>query len=326
MKIMTFILLTVSCSLFSACGIMSLSDELNDLNYFDPDNMIAIIACTEDNYSDEQKQILFVDINNKKRHKLVSIESRYFCSLDFSNNNNQLVFSSKQSTGYGIIPEISIYDILHDTTYNINRTGYLFGYRSFWNHDDSGIYYMDDHKIKYFDVNYQTDITIYDESEVYLDAMINRNTLLVYIIHSHEPNLQPGNYLLSTSGKIISRVNNPYLDSSPKRYIRALYYLHWSPENKLILGSSFWDYDKTNIALTNLDGSYFKVFDSNYDDRAAQWGPKGKSIIFERRDENAHGTDEYKKIMILDLETKEIKELISPKDIEHVTSLELLMF
>lgn len=156
--------------------------------------------------------------------------------------------------------------------------------------------------------------------------MIDENTLIVFSNDSLVTGQPPGYYLMNTNGNYISRVNNPHLlGRSKSGKLLESYDLDCNSKlGLLVYGESFQsEYGiGSKISVTNLDGSYYINYTSGeYYDSEPAWGPEVKTILFERVPLIYASHFTHSKIMILNIETGEVREFIIPSFIDGAISL-----
>jgi Tol biopolymer transport system component len=124
-------------------------------------------------------------------------------------------------------------------------------------------------------------------------------------------------------GNYLSRIDNPHLDLINRDGInlKAVYNPDWSDEKGMfVCAASDSDHAGYRIAITNLDGSFYRIYtDGDFIDDNPAWGPEGQKVLFARSaitDYNRFGA----RIMILDINTGQIDNLVETSSIGGATA------
>lgn len=133
----------------------------------------------------------------------------------------------------------------------------------------------------------------------------------------------PGYYFMSRDGRYLSRIRNPYLDwrrNGSGQWMPQAFFPSFSEEEERfafvidasnLAGGPALRYSGTRIAVTNLDGSFFRIYTTGeYYDTWPRWGPRG-TILFDRVRKNGDPWQTHK-VMRLDLKSGNVREFVSP--------------
>lgn len=161
-------------------------------------------------------------------------------------------------------------------------------------------------------------------TSVFPYGLKGRDSLIVFSDAPSAPGRGKGYFFMTPDGHYLSRIENPHLgqinrDGTNKK---APYFLAWNDELGLFAYSQV---DSTvsgfKIAVTNLDGSYYQTYTSGeYLDRRPVWGPNN-TILFERvRPQSPGGWKDFR-VMVLDRESGEIRQLVDPSVIDGAVAL-----
>jgi hypothetical protein len=306
--------------------------------YINPNNIVAIVATLDevdinDNYLN---QVVLVDINNPELYKFVGEKTTRISFLTISSDGTKLAYVKGEHNSQ---QEIMIYDIRADDYYSIDVCGNVQPVRSYftsikWNYQNTGVYYnkrtghsynLRENSIKYYNLNSQKSSTIIDGGSVRINSLIDRNHFLGWSEKSLSPNRYAGFYVVSISGNVIMRINTSFLQPRDAYFGFDFYppvsWLDMNSDKGLFVGRLF---SEDKIVVFNLDGSYYREYDTGQSGNIPVWSMDGKEIFLECEDfsppENSYLN---RKIMLLDPKSGEVREFLSPEDIESVYNLSL---
>jgi hypothetical protein len=205
----------------------------------------------------------------------------------------------------------------------------LVGGRVVWKPDGTGIYYR---VVDFF----LHDIFCFDFSSGNREKLTNTSDraewpvgfkgpdTLIVVSNDTATTRQPwGFYFMDLKGNYLSRIDNPHLDLINRDGInlKAVYNPDWSDEKGMfVCAASDSDHAGYRIAITNLDGSFYRIYtDGDFIDDNPAWGPEGQKVLFARSaitDYNRFGA----RIMILDINTGQIDNLVETSSIGGATA------
>ncbi len=288
------------------------------------------------------RQIFLVEYDNHWKYKRITKDSIYYDYAIFSHDRKKMIYSD-QTHGLTHDPWFILYDLEKDKhfplySYSNNDAFKLTGNKPIiWSPDDSEIfirfrsYWIDDPMI--FDFNTQNKralLMIHNRgynTDGYVVGVKGTDTLIVFT-NDTAATKQPwglGLYYADMNFNSLSYLNNSHLELINRDGInlKAAYHIKWN--NKLGL-FTYAQSDSTikgyKIAVTNLDGSYYRSYTSGeyYIDDHPTWGPEGKTILFDRRAVIDHNA-ESSKIMTVNVESGQVKVFLAPGAFYRTTSL-----
>jgi len=308
-------------------------------------NLVALTAVYNERYSEmgaNIEKLVLVDYFNPTNYKVLTDSSFRPWWGKFTHDKSKIIFGDAHTlhTAEDLGYQFFIYDVKDSTfqTFGEFEGGHfpLCGIKPFWNHDGTGFYFTTypppfsfSKSVLFFDITMEKGWNIVNSkswwSAVSPEALIDENTLIVFSNDSLVTGQPPGFYLMDINGNYLSRVNNPHLLGRSKSgmLIRARC-IDWNNRLKLLLYAEAIQtiHITYKISVTNLDGTYYRNYTSGeYDDLYPVWGPDVKTIIFERTPLIHANEYTHRKIMILNVETGEVRDFISPSCINGAISL-----
>lgn len=135
-------------------------------------------------------------------------------------------------------------------------------------------------------------------------------------------------FLDTKTGKFLERIENDHLRFVPddnSGWNRAVHNAAYNDKDSLIafeVHESTDDGFTARIAVTDLGGSFFRTYTSGdgFLDRNPRWGPDGV-VLFDRVRPRSPGGWRDFRVMVLDIETGEINELVEPRLIDGASGL-----
>ena len=278
------------------------------------------------------RQIVLVDFNNPTKYNFITNDQYQNFAPNFSPDRKQLVYLARRlgtdhDSGLMLVNIASgqIIRILHDKEAGYN----MFGNNVVWGPDNTTLYFSQTAFIT-------TDIVTYNlvkQSSRFLTATYEyteypvgfkgQDTLIVFSDDTMSTQQPPGYYYMDLNGNYLGRLNNPHLEFIRRdrySYLKAAWKPDWNEALGLIVYSQK---DNTafrgqKVAVTNLDGSYFKTYTSGeYMDTDPVWGPDGKTVLFWRSDFPTGNS----RVLLLDLESGRISLFVKPEKIGGATEL-----
>lgn len=325
LKINICLILLGAILFFAACKTSTAPEVTKTI-----DNPVAMTAVI-----DGIGQIVLVDHDNPANFKQITFGDHTNIYPKFSPDKKKLVYFDVTS-GTTHSPQLVLYSLENEQNtplYNHtgNDTNPIYGNPPVvWSRDGNRFYYQVQsswiQQPMQYDFSEQKSARLVDRSETaeYVIGMIGVDTLIVFSNDTEITKNKPGFYLTDLSFNYLSFIDNPHLELINRNGVnrKAAYNPEWNDEMKLFV---FAQVDSSisgfKIAVTNLDGFYYKTYTSGeyIDDRPA-WGPEGKTILFDRRrptDYSGAGTQ----VMIIDVETSEVKVFVGTRTINIAARL-----
>lgn len=245
----------------------------------------------------------------------------------FAPDQSSLLFALLDSTT--AFQKFFRYDTRLDTVYSMpglrsadpDRTPEQFAF----NIEKKSVTWNDDGTGFYFDTRFgiaETYVTYYyalgDSTAVFLNAQaapvafIGPDTLLVQ--RGGEPLYQ----LLNLRFGTFTPLTNPHLNTRTT--------VAWNAERRLFVGSRLEPGSgalrSAQLILTNLDGSFFQELTPMelHRDIDPHWGPNG-TVFFNRTPRDSHLQQLCGSIMLVDTETREVREWLRPEAVEGAAHL-----
>ena len=291
----------------------------------DPSIPSDFFAVTAHYYENGDSHIYLVDYNNPSKFTRITSGNSNHEVPKFSPDRGSLLYGDF-NIGAAHNPGVVVYslpDASHDTLMvNDGRYPYvLVGRDIVWNPDGTMIYfYFSSHmglpNIHIYDLR-TTEYTILRQSVEFGETVIGffePEMMIVYTNDTVRTGEPAGYFYMDLNGEYHGRINNPHLERIVTDHVtkKAPWYMNYSRHNNLF---AFTQVDSSTpgyeIALTNLDGTYYKRFTSGYMDRYPTWGPDDNIILFDRA-ELSDLEHPHRRIMRLNTETGEVKELVYP--------------
>jgi len=309
-------------------------------------NLVALTAVYNERYSElgaNIEKLVLLDYYNPTNYKVLTDTLFRPWWVKFSHDKSKIIFADAHElhTAMDLGYQFFIYDVKDSTfqTFGEFEGGHfpLCGIIPFWNHDGTGFYFTtypppfsSSTSVLFFDITIEEGWNIVNNQSgwatVYPSALIDANTLIVSSNDSILTGQPPGFYLMNTNGNYLSRINNPHLlgRSNSGRLIKATD-IEWNEKLGILVYAEPFQAESRigrKISVTNLDGSYYRNYTTGeYHDSEPAWGPGDKTILFERTPLIHAHEYTYSKIMILNVETGEVREFISPYCIDGAISL-----
>lgn len=280
-------------------------------------------------------QIVLVDHDNPTNFRQITFGDHTGIHAEFSHDKKKLVYFDV-TAGAIHSPLLTLYSLesaQHLPLYHYTATDSIPVYGNppvVWSPDDSRLYYqIADSWIQQpmrYDFAARQRVRLVDRptSAERVIGMIGADTLIVFSNDTATTKNKPGFYLTDLQFNYLSFIDNPHLEYINRNGVnrKAAYNPEWNDEVKRLVyaqvDSGFAGY---KIAVTNLDGSYYRVYTSgdHIDDHAA-WGPEGKTILFDRRRPTDY-SGLASQVMIIDVETGDMRVFVGARTINNATRL-----
>ncbi len=293
------------------------------------------VAVQANYYEQGSSHIYLVNYSNPGKYKQITFGDNNYVEPKFSPDRQYILFGNK-SGGDAHNPALMLYDVKLDTSIQLTYSGpvreyILTGTNIVWQPSGEIIYYYASSSWVLPDIcfyNLSTRVIealrqSYEEAEFVVD-FIDANTMITwYSKHRDLGTEDNGYYLIDTDGKFLSRVTNPHLvylvvDGLIKQGASNLRY---NPGSELIV---FAQRDSLlegrHIAVTNLEGTYFKRYTTGYSDDNPCWGPGDNIVLFDRAELEDKGR-KYTTVMKLNLDSGNVTEFVSPSTFDGAEAL-----
>lgn len=278
---------------------------------------------------DDYQQIYLVDYNDPSIYKRITKDDHYYGETTFFPDRSRLLYFDR-STGLVGNPQFVLYELTEDTSI------YLFvqppeeGFPPDKLSGNKPVVITPDQKRVYYRISCLGSRAAYSDFKYSLTTnylitppykafgfvigCIGADTLIVYSSDSYSSRPR-GYYLMDTAGRYLCYLDHPYLTG-------AIVGIEWNRARRLFVFSKQGSgYPGRIIAVTNLDGSFYKTYTSGYyrDDHPT-WGPGGEVILFDRTHSGPPFL-EPEKVMVLNLKTGQDWEFVEPSAIDGATDL-----
>ena len=265
------------------------------------------------------ERLVLLDYNNPENYRVVN-DTNFIQVVrpKFSPDKSKILFGDETLVIMDAGPPLFIYNLVDSSIYNFGRPRLepLTGIETVWNLDNSSFYYSNlpawGFAYIYF---YQLSppsqyLVLVPERSAFVKAMINPNTLLILKELTFLEDEKPEFYLLNLLDNSLGKIDNPYLTYTVNGRMRAASHFDWNSESELLVYS-----ENGKISVTNLDGSYYRNYTQGNRDYYPVWGPEGKTVLFQR------GSELRGRIMVLNVETGEVREFVIPETIDNAIAL-----
>lgn len=280
-------------------------------------------------------QIVLVDHDNPTNFRQITFGDHHNVHPALSRDKKWLIYFDK-SAGAVHSPWLICYSLDEDQhlpLYHYTATDSIPVYGNppvVWSPDDSRLYYqIADSWIQQpmrYDFAARQRVRLVDRATTgqYVIGLIGADTLIVFSNDTATTKNKPGFYLTDLQFNYLSFIDNPHFQyHSPSGFLRnAALNPEWNENLGLfvyaLVESGFAGY---KIAVTNLDGSYYRVYTSgDYIDDHPAWGPEGKTILFDRRRPTDY-SGLASQVMTIDVETGDMRVFVGARTINNATRL-----
>lgn len=271
-------------------------------------------------FPDGTGELALADFNDPSNYEFIVRDGHSKHLGAFSPDKSLLIYGDL-TTGYDHDDQLVLYDIRKRKPtplfYPPGRP--LVGGRVVWKPDGTGIYYQVVdfflYNIFYYDFTsaIRKSITQGNVSQEWPVGFKGADTLIVFSDDSLTTGQPWGFYFMDLDGKYLSRIDNPHLEhTNPNASTPWATYSHdWNDEKGLFTYSmSDSSYEGFRIAITDLTGAIYRSYTEGYRDFSPVWGPEGETLIFTRIPISVYAGLENSKLMILTLESGEIREFV----------------
>ena len=301
-----------------------------------PENLVSMVAVFNERYTPNGahvEKLVLVDFNNPSNYKIVTNSTMRPEVPKFSQDKTKILFTDLRRFANDEGPQFAVYDItaqeIEFLYHNNDQINPVRGFRFIWDRDNNGFFHSMETfigNLSLFFHDLSTDISTTLQTaphilaDIYPAVLADSERLIVFSSDSIETQQPEGFYFTDRNGKYLSRIDNPHLMSKTRvnKLTREAFTLDWNEASGLIVYAEHFAVGAINnnrtISVTNLDGSYYKRYTSGSDtDFFPVWGPDGKTILFERKPHFTLSADpKDNRIMILDIETGDVREFVSP--------------
>jgi len=328
----------VECSVSD--GEYSTSDSVKLIAYqYEPvKDMVLLTAMFDELYPSGAyyEKLVLVDYYNPSNYIILTDSTFRVTTPKFSRDKSKILFGDMLRYANDAGPQFVLYNISEGTTqllYEPPISGWeweLYGIKHVWNYENTGFYHTREcapftleQCVFYYEISTQIWEEVYRSRyfRIYPETFINSNTLIVFSNDSLVTGQPPGFYLMDTNGNYLSRVNNPHLlnRNNIGELLQSVHF-DWNNELELLAYSEIFQgpqYLGNRISITNLIGTYYKSYTPGdfLEDCFPAWGPDDKTIIFQR------GSPLRERIMVLNIETGEVREFVTSETIDNAFSL-----
>ena len=284
---------------------------------------------------DGHGQIYLVDINDPTHYKQVTDNNHQNAIPTFSPDHTRLIFLDLTS-GFVHNPQMVLYAITDDRIQPLElpNSGHPFPVAGnppvVFSRDGAGFYFRvagswSGSEIVYygFSENTMSALTFTPGPSEFVIGFKGADTLIIFSNDTATTHQPMGFYLMDLEANYLSFIDNPHLELINVDGVnkKAAYNPKWNDELGLFV---FAHLDSTipgyRIAITNLDGSFYQAYTSgNYIDDFPTWGPGGQTVFFHRR--RVTDYDGPYRVLVLDVRTGAVRELMAPESIDDATSL-----
>lgn len=288
------------------------------------------VAVQANYYEQGFSHIYLVNYNNPGNFKQITFGDHNYETPRFSPDRNDIIIGD-HSSGTPDNPALICYNNENDTIEYLMETvphedDFIVGNDVVWHPDGDTFYFYiwgsfqlpDMHS---YTLSTEEHILLTRDNDIaeFVVDFIDANTMITwYSEHWSQGTEDNGYYLMDIDGNYLSKITNPhlvYLVVDVKIYQAALN-LRYNPSSELIV---FTQKDSLlsglNIAVTNLEGTYFKRYTSGYRDDNPCWGPGDNIVLFDRAELDDKGR-KYTTIMKLNLNSGNVTEFLRPSILE----------
>lgn len=302
-----------------------------------PEDLVALTAVF--NEKDETgmylEKLVLLDYNNPSNYMIVTDTTYQVIRPKFSPDKSKILFGDEFRIYHDVGPPQCIYyhqdRVIQRLLLHPNSSLPFFALERIWNLDNDSFYFSDlpvfwYASIYFFRISPHSVETVLEsefklEYSVYPIALISPDTLMILKEFTYQENENPEFYLLNLLDKSLFKINNPYLfNTNNKGYKLNAYALDWNNELRLFVYGERFQKVKGGIghkiSVTNLNGNYYRNYTLGASDSFPVWGPEGKTILFQK---GFNGL--ASKIMIIDVQTGDIREFVHPTVINGAAGL-----
>ncbi|MFC1554866.1 hypothetical protein ACFL7D_09545 [candidate division KSB1 bacterium] len=280
-------------------------------------------------------KLVLLDINNPENYTVISDTSYRPIYPTFSPDKSKILFLDRLNEWEDWGSQCMIYNFSEerfDTLLNNDNFG-IHAESICWSNDGTSFF----HSPYYAFPEWGTPVFKYDlftkDNSVFMDRFpyrvypacaINKDSLIVYSKDPQGTGETPGFYIVNSDGEYVYKLKCPNLVKvwNEGRYTTEARDLDWDSEKRLLVFAEFDPENVvTHISVTNLDGTYYKKYTEDISYHISPcWGPKENTIIFATFPKGT--TQEfYSRLMILNTDSGEIRELIAPEKIDNAIGL-----
>lgn len=304
-----------------AVFLMVCCEKPNEPNKSDPDWIAAsaIISGYE--------QIVLIDFNDPTNFKIVTNNDHRNIYPRFSPDRTKLVFLDK-AMGFVHSPQVVLYSLADNSTTFLTDSLLLLGRVGandpiLWNEDGSVLYY------RFRSSSFQDDFWRYDfaskrafsvistvGTSEYPVAMIDPDTLIAFSNDTATTKEPWGYYFMTPTGRYLSYLTNEHLRLINRGGIttKGAYYPNLNRRvGLLVYAETESTFAGHKVAITDLSGNYYNTYTKgDYVDDFAVWGPDDKWILFDRVETIGSPSPSRHRIMVLNLQSGEVKQFVDP--------------
>ncbi len=293
------------------------------------------VAVTAHYYKTSDSQIYLVNYDNPSQFTRITNGQYGYVNQKFSPDKQYLIIGDVGMGSLGS-PGLVLYDIKEKWSRLLIIIGPdldhpLPGNNVVWHPTEEVIYFYALESFALPDINYYNLLTgehiiirhNNSEGEMVVD-FIDANTMITWSSRHRDLGTEDnGYYLMDTDGNFLSRITNPHLvqivvDDIIKQSASNLRY---NPRSKLLVFSQRDSMlSGKHIAITNLEGTYFKRYTTGYLDDYPCWGPDDDIVLFDRAEISDKGRN-YTTIMKLNLSNGNVTEFLGLSALDGATGI-----
>lgn len=323
-------------------GLLAGCDLFGSNENFDvpPERLVVLTAVYDETIPGSDgapvQRIVLVDFEDPSNYKVVTRSDDAYVQARFSPGKARLLFRDETVQFEDAGEPFIVYDLERNDLQPIFSSGtdLIVGRGAVWNAEGTGFYFRRTspfippsvffHRLGSGEVGQI-------QFKAFPVALKGQDSIIVF--SNTKKGVPPGAlsgkyepfYFLSPEGYYLAHIDNPHLEFIYERRgvaEKAAYSLAWNDKRKLLAfaysNSAFPGY---KIAVTNLDGSYYREYTTgNYIDDHPRWGPDGEFILFDRRGIQDYEYTDYR-TMLLNLETGQVREFVEPEVIDGAVAL-----
>lgn len=311
-----------------------------------PGGRVAMTAVYEETLESGRPvhRLVVADVQNPSNYKVLSKAGKDVGRSCFGPEKRRLLFEDNSESNVGSRAAIKLLDLESREVRDLGATGTLKG--CVWRSDGSGFYYAAAGPagltVSTFYELETGEARSFAQSETKNGAMRGsipyarkeRDSILVLadsLVRRESGGWKHagvGYYFVDAkTGTYLEKVENehfrfvPWEDESRGGWEQGAFGPAYNNESKRIT-YQFGDPENiSNIAVTNLDGNLFEIYGASkeYVDTSPRWGPGG-ILFFDRRPRTTLDPETHR-IMVANVETEAVRELIGPSTINGAVAL-----